>query len=278
MVGIMDSWHEKLKPTEVPPKLEDLAKSKEKEGDVALTQEGEARYRRVPGQLAWAALSRADLCFYVSFLARFQSKPTGASEACLRAVLRLLRWLLTRLHRVQVMPSPEGAPPGEPCMLIGYCDASWNVASVSGGVLVYRGCCVKVFLRKQEVPALSSAEAELSSLVENSKELIAVALLLQTIMEGIELDELGTLLRTTGTYAQILKNDAQAAISIAQMEGLLRRVRHIELRAKFIQFLVKRRRLVLEHLPGLNNPSDGLTKSFKTLTMLIHLEKALFQD
>eukprot|EP00435_Cladocopium_sp_Y103_P013910 s5392_g3.t1 len=225
MVGIMDSWHEKRKPTEVPPKLEDLVKSKEKE---------------------------------------------GASEACLRAVLR---WLLTRLHRVQVMPSPEGAPPGEPCMLIGYCDASWNVASVSGGVLVYRGCCVKVFSRKQEVPALSSAEAELSSLVENSKELIAVALLLQTINEGIELDELGTPLRTTGTYALILRNDAKAAISIAQMEGLLRRVRHIELRAKFIQFLVKRKRLVLEHVEGLRNPSDGLTKSFKTSTMLIHLEK-----
>eukprot|EP00435_Cladocopium_sp_Y103_P072215 s520_g39.t1 len=82
MVGIMDSWHEKLKPTEVPPKLEDLVKSKEKESDVALTQEGEARYRRVLGQLAWAALSRADLCFYVSFLARFQSKPTASSEAC----------------------------------------------------------------------------------------------------------------------------------------------------------------------------------------------------
>eukprot|EP00435_Cladocopium_sp_Y103_P024829 s4463_g6.t1 len=52
MVGIMDSWHEKLKPTEVLLKLEDLVKSKEKEGEVALTQEGEVRYRRVLGQLA----------------------------------------------------------------------------------------------------------------------------------------------------------------------------------------------------------------------------------
>eukprot|EP00435_Cladocopium_sp_Y103_P009672 s4641_g2.t1 len=216
----MDSWHEKLKPTEVPPKLEDLVKSKEKEGEVALTQEGEVRYRRVLGQLAWAALSRADLCFYVSFLARYQSKPNAAAEACLRAVLR---WLLTRLHRVQEMPSPEGSPPGEPCVLIGYCDASWNVSSVAGGVLMFRGCCVKVFSRKQEVPALSSAEAELYSLVENAKELIAVALLLETILAGIELDVLGTPLRLTGSYSLILRNDAKAAISIAQMQGLLRR-------------------------------------------------------
>eukprot|EP00435_Cladocopium_sp_Y103_P050247 s1348_g15.t1 len=81
---------------------------------------------------------------------------------------------------------------------------------MSGGVLMFRGCCVKVFSRKQEVPALSSAEAELYSLVENSKELIAVALLLETILAGIELDALGTPLRFTGSYSLILRNDAQA--------------------------------------------------------------------
>ena len=127
----------------------------------------------------WAALSRADLCFSVSYLARFQSKPTGAAEACLRA---MLRWLLTRLHHVQTMPSP-------------------------------------------------------------------------------------------GTYQVLLRNDATAAISISSMEGLLHRVRHIELRARYIQMLVKRRRLILEHIPGLENPSDGLTKSFKTREMLINLER-----
>ena len=61
--------------------------------------------------------------------------------------------------------------------------------------------------------------------------------------------------------------------SISSMEGLLRRVRHIELRAKYIQMLVKKKRLLLEHIPGLQNPSDGLTKLFKTRDMLINLEK-----
>ena len=37
--------------------------------------------------------------------------------------------------------------------------------------------------------------------------------------------------------------------------------------------LVKKKRLLLEHIPGLQNPSDGLTKSFKTRDMLINLEK-----
>ena len=56
MTGIIDSWHEKLKPNETPPKLEEIYKDREKQGeDTPLTAEGEARYRRVLGQLVWAA-------------------------------------------------------------------------------------------------------------------------------------------------------------------------------------------------------------------------------
>ena len=36
---------------------------------------------------------------------------------------------------------------------------------------------------------------------------------------------------------------------------------------------MKRRRRILEHIPGLENPSDGLTKSLKTRDMLINLER-----
>ena len=49
----------------------------------------------------------------------------------------------------------------------------------------------------------------------------------------IPLTILGTPQCTTGTYQLVLRNDATAAISISSMEGLLRRVRHIELRAKY---------------------------------------------
>ena len=252
---------------EILPKLEEIYKDREKQGeDTPLTAEGEARYRRVLGQLAWAALSRADLCFSVSYLARFQSKPSGAAEAC-------LRWLLTRLHRVQTMPSPEGSPSVGPRSVVGFCDAFWNVASVSGGVLMFQGCCIKVFSRKQECPALSSAEAELCAMTENSKELVPLGMLLESILDGIPLTILGTPQCTTGTYQLVLRNDATAAISISSMEGLLRRVRHIELRAKYIQMLVKKKRLLLEHIPRLQNPSDGLTKSFKTRDMLINFER-----
>ena len=94
---------------------------------------------------SWRGLCLELIVFFSSYLARFPSKPSGAAEACLRA---LLRWLLTDLRRVQIMPSLEGSPSIR--SVVSFCDASWNVASVSGRVLMFEGCYIKVFSRKPE--------------------------------------------------------------------------------------------------------------------------------
>ena len=78
---------------------------------------------------------------------------------------------------------------------------------------MFQGCCIKVFSRKQECPALSSAEAELCAMTENSKELVSLGMLLESILDGIPLTILGTPQCTTGTYHLVLRNDATAAIS-----------------------------------------------------------------
>ena len=69
MVGIFESWGENIEAghTGLMPKLEDVHKEYVKKfGEDPLTEKGEQRYRRVRGQLAWAALSRADLSFPIS--------------------------------------------------------------------------------------------------------------------------------------------------------------------------------------------------------------------
>ena len=79
MVGIFESWGENIKAghTGLMPKLEDVHKEFVKKfGEEPLTEKGIQRYRRVLGQLACAALSRADLSFPISFLSRFQASPT----------------------------------------------------------------------------------------------------------------------------------------------------------------------------------------------------------
>ena len=101
---------------------------------------------------------------------------------------------------------------------------------------------MKFFSRKQEVPALSSAEAEIISIVERAKEMVSLGMLLQTMIQGIPLDPLGMPLQTTGEMGLTMFNDAKAAISMGRMDGLLRRVRHLELRVKYCQHLYRQRK------------------------------------
>ena len=134
------------------------------------------------------------LAFPVGFLSRFQSKPHVPAEVCLRS---FLRWLKGHLHYVQQMPASSPPVITEEGTVVGFCDASWNVTSVSGAVISWRGCCIKCFSRRQEVPALSSAEAEAIAITDASKELVALGMLIETVRTGIPLDALGMPAQTT---------------------------------------------------------------------------------
>ena len=275
MIGIFESWGENIKAGQagLMPKLEDVHKEFVKKfGEEPLTEKGIQRYRRVLGQLAWAALSRADLSFPISFLSRFQAKPNPAAEQCMRV---FMKWLSGNLHFVQRMPAPQCPHAGESKEIVSFCDASWGLDSVSGAIFVYRGCCIKFFSRKQEVPALSSAEAEIISIVDTAKEMVSLGMLLQTMIQGIPLDPLGMPLQTTGEMGLTMFNDAKAAISMGKMDGLLRRVRHLELRVKYCQHLYRRRQLSLTHWRGDENPADGLTKSLRPLNLWTNLVDAV---
>ena len=92
MVGIFESWGENIKAGHagLMPKLEDVHKEFVKKfGEEPLTEKGIQRYRRVLGQLAWAALSRADLSFPISFL-------SGQTQPCSRAVYACLHEMAIR--------------------------------------------------------------------------------------------------------------------------------------------------------------------------------------
>ena len=271
MIGIFESWGENIKAGQagLMPKLEDVHKEFVKKfGEEPLTEKGIQRYRRVLGQLAWAALSRADLSFPISFLSRFQAKPNPAAEHCMRV---FMKWLSGNLHFVQRMPAPQSPHAGESKEIVSFCEASWGLDSVSGAIFVYRGCCIKFFSRKQEVPALSSAEAEIISIVDTANEMVSLGMLLQTMIQGIPLDPLGMPLQTTGEMGLTMFNDAQAAISMGKMDGLLRGVMHLELRVKYCQHLYRRRQLSLTHWRGDENPADGLTKSLRPLNLWTNL-------
>ena len=136
-----------------------------------------------------------------------------------------------------------------------FTDASWSLNSVSGGVITWENCCLKTFSRKQSTTALSCAESELAALTEIAREGLYIALLTETILEGMPQD------RETGYNLLKGYSDSESAVCISKMGTLLRKVRHIELRAAFLQELVDRGRFTIEHIPGAINPADALTKS-----------------
>ncbi|CAE7353523.1 unnamed protein product [Symbiodinium sp. CCMP2456] len=184
----------------------------------------------------------------------FEAAPDEAAENCMRDCLR---WIKGLPHKVQRFPSQREILEDdlEATSISCFTDASWSVNSVSGGVLTWKNCALKTYSRKQTTTALSSAESELAALTEVAREGLYIALLVETIREGMPQD------REHGYYLLQGYSDSESAICISKMQTLLRKVRHIELRAAFLQELVLKGRFTLEHIPGTINPADALTKS-----------------
>ena len=233
---------------------------------VPISQEAYERYRRVLGKLMWASLTLPHLAYVVGFLGRHQADPWSQAEDCLR---KTVRWILGLPEMWQRFSVDNPYYPGYTSeqLISGYVDASWNIASVSGCILCWRGMMVKAFSRKQTITALSSAEAELSALTEAAKEGIYISLLLETFLQGHPSGEVGS-------YPIYLESDSEAALSISRVTGLLRRVRHLELRHRYLQELVRNERLILSHLSGEMNPADGLTKSPEHASMFNNMVNA----
>ena len=118
------------------PKLERLWTSLEGKA-VAISHEAYQRYRRVLGKLSWMALTRPDLQFAVGFLARSQANPDSRSEDCMRAVLRFVLSLGDRVQRIPAIWVDYVAASNLQTIDC-FCDAAWNLPSVSGGIISWQ--------------------------------------------------------------------------------------------------------------------------------------------
>ena len=74
-----------------PPNLRELYDREEEVLERELSSEAAARYRSTLGRLSWLAMTRVDLAYYVSMLARGQASPREKHERAMRMVLRYLR-------------------------------------------------------------------------------------------------------------------------------------------------------------------------------------------
>ena len=110
---------------------------------------------------------------------------------------------------------------------------------------------IKSYSRTQSNIALSSAEAELYSLVSASSEGLGLAAMIK---------DYG---RTVVPYLSV---DATAAIGIAQRKGL-GKLRHLDTQSLWIQDAIRQKRVHLEKVLGTENPSDLMTKHLDAASM-----------
>ena len=258
-----EMYGEPIKSVRSPPKLSKYAEIP-KEDEVQLSEEGAKFYRSILGKLAWYSLTVPVLSFQVSFLSCFQSCPYESSLLALRDVIRFAKSFRGFVQAFGVVTDWDS----QDNRVMSVVDASWSTRSTAGGLVYCFGSLVKVFSRRIQTICLSSCEAECHALVEGCNESIGIALMFETFLWGLpKRKPNGELERVTGTIPITMYSDSESAKCVSVMAGLLRKVRHLELRMLRLQELMNEGRVLVKFTPGVRNPSDSLTKDGDLLHM-----------
>ncbi|CAI7848282.1 unnamed protein product [Closterium sp. NIES-54] len=218
-----------------------------KEGSAPLKPAGIRDYQRKLGCLLFAAVTcRPDLSYSASQLATYLKKPEGERMAELD---RALHYLVST-STVGLTYHKNGTTTPK---LIRYIDddhagASDNIRSRTG--YIYRLEPIGPISwqsSKQELIALSSAEAEYIALCSATKE----GLYLRELLEEAKLAQLPSF---------SLFCDNQLAIRIANKNGFANKTKHIALRYFFVYDEIEKGRLELSYCPTSEMAADYLTK------------------
>jgi len=207
-----------------------------------------ASYRVMVGSLLYLACwTRPDISFAVSELSRFVADPGQNHMLSTKRVLRYLRG--TKDLGLQYT-RPTGSLANR---LYGYVDSDWagcadTRKSTTGYVLMLNGAVISWKSKRQNVVALSSAEAEFMAASSLVQEVIYVRKLLHNLGFSQESPtEIGEDNRTC----------------IAWSEGSVGgsdRAKHIDLRRHFVHEAVKEKILTLKAIKSEDNIADLLTK------------------
>ncbi|CAI7870834.1 unnamed protein product [Closterium sp. NIES-53] len=219
----------------------------DKGGSALLKPAGIRDYQKKLGCLLFAAVTcRPDLSYSASQHATYLKRPEAEHRAELD---RALHYFVSTPTVGLTYHKNATAPP----KLIGYVDAdhagdSDNRRSRTGYIYCFEPIGpISWQSSKQELIALSSAEAEYIALCSPTKE----GLYLRELLEEAKLAELPNF---------TLFCDNQSAIRIANKNGFANRTKHIALRYFFVKDEIEKGRLVLSYCPTSEMAADSLTK------------------
>jgi hypothetical protein len=199
-------------------------------------------YMALIGAFLWLAnVTRPDLAYIASQLARFVSNPAWIHY---RAALRVLTYLRTSAATPLTL-NPRSTTP-----LCAYVDADWATKfSVSGGVVAFMSCLIHWYSRTQRSVSMSSTEAEYFAMCAAAKEV----LFFRDLLLDLHLSLLGPTRMAT---------DNKSVIDLAFDPVAFKKTKHILRAAEFVRDLTLRRVIDLKWISGQANPADLLTKPF----------------
>lgn len=206
------------------------------------------KYREAVGSLIYIMMgTRPDICWIVSKLSQYLSKPLQSHWVAVKQVLRYLKGSIDK--ELVYTKSDDGL------MLVGYSDADWASSvddrrSTSGYCfsLTKSGPLISWKSRKQPTVALSSCEAEYVALASAVQE----SLYLRQLMKDID---------KKGHYDSVLLfEDNQGTIALANNPVNRQRSKHIDIKYHFIRSEVHRGRISLEYCPTTEMLADLMTK------------------
>ena len=220
-------------------RLENLA---DDAAGAALSGQDATKYRGLAARANYLAQDRLDIQYAVKEIARRMSSPKDGDMALLK---RLGRYLIGAPRAVYTYSWQSKA-----MRLETYVDSDWagckgTRRSTSGGVVSCGEHVLKSWSTTQATVALSSAEAELYSLVKGAALTLGMLALAQDLGESL---------------SATVNTDASATLGIIQRQGL-GKLRHVSTQFLWIQEKVRTDAFDIAKVPGYNNPADILTKN-----------------
>lgn len=206
------------------------------------------KYREVVGSLIYAmTCTRPDICWIITRLSQYLSKPLESHWVAVKHVLRYIRGTLD--YELCYKKCTDGLA------LIGYSDADWASSeddrrSTSGYCfsLTRTGPLISWKSRKQPTVALSSCEAEYIALAA-------------AVQEGLYLKQWFAI--TEGIVEQgpvLIFEDNQGTIALSCNPVSRQRSKHIDIRYHFIREVLNKGIITLQYCPTGDMVADVLTK------------------
>ena len=219
-------------------------------------------YRSVVARGNFLAQDRPDIRFAVKELCRRMSAPRECDWTALKRFGRYLKGKPRMVQHITVgghgddvinvyvgKDLPNDIGDAQKPVIDIVVDSDWagcrdTRRSTSGGCVIYKGVCLKVWSTTQQHIALSSGEAEYYAAVKGGSE----GLFLENLCE-----DLGISARV------VLHTDSSACKGMCNRDGV-GKLRHIELQYLWLQQAVRAGRFAMRKIPGERNPADLLTK------------------